>query len=611
MESYDPPAPELEPWRRPRLRPALGRSAADHLRNAQSVPARPKRLSPTVLGLVDGRPLSVSIDERLRGTYAVGVTGSGKTTFLRSLIVQDLAAGRGLGVIDPHGQLVDHVLDHVAECGRERDVLLLDLSSRDVAFGLNLLSCPAPTDPEKANSTAELAFGIFKERWGDMSWGARMEDLLFNAILTLIANPGTTIADLIPLLTKDAYRKKLLTRVTDDVVKPFWTDEYDKLSTAARGQMIGPVTNKVRTLTRSPILGPIVGQSVNTVDWDAAIRGNRIVLVKLAPKLKEASGLIGTFMIQQILEAAFGRGEAEAQANPFMLYFDECHRFVTQGFATLLQEARKFGLATAAATQFDSKLPEDISTVFTGSSTVVCFRLGDQDAKRLQNQFDGSALALPTTFDPDPLSTLLSRGHIDTRLVDKARAVERALIHWQDKKDLYLKRRGKDHYVSSIATVVKQARLAIDAYLFAVQRRDKERADQLLRSVQHALQIDPARPSDDELYCLLRVAELGDALWSTPLVLGSATERGKVVFELSHLTAQQALVSYAAGLERAEALIHTTQPKPTGKPFRPMPLGIKREPPKPSPPESDELIYLHDPDRKDDPDAPPPFIDPH
>ena len=525
------------------------------------------------LGVVPGtrRGVGVSLDARVRGTYVVGVTGSGKSTFLLGNIVQDLRAGRGLCLLDPNGDLVDDVIARASGFRREGDVLLLDLQAPDVAFGLNLFACAAPEDPQAVAQTSERVVAAFKKVWGGESWGPRMQDLLANAALTLVANPGTTLADLPRLLTDAQYRQCLTRRVVNPVVREFWQREYDPISGAARHQIYAPLTNKVREFLRNPLLYAIVSQPENSVDLPAAIAGRKVVLVRFDPAMEEATNLLGTVVVQHLLEAAFARKDRPlAQRHPFMVYADEAHRFATPSFVTLLREARKYGIATTVATQMHSLLPADVATAFTNSATVVCFQLVPEDARVLRALFDGSAVPRRLVPDPEPLGALLRAGHPDPSLVAAAQAVVRELARYQAS-------------LSPGATHGREVRLLVDAALFAAMTGGDDEAWAELRAA-----------SGGAPGLLAAVGQLARRLAVDPIPVDRG-DRVDVAAALVRLPAYHALVRYRAGTRVAEALVRTLPTRPLGRPVAIRPLGVPRSRLSPLPPADEPAVVAGEP----------------
>ncbi len=370
------------------------------------------------------------IDSRPYGMYVVGVTGAGKSTFLLNLICQDMWGKRGCFVLDPNGDLINDII--ARSWFRREDIVLLDLQDPDVSFGLNPFACADPSDPVAVSRMAARVVDVFKKVWGDMSWGPRMEDLLANAALTLVASPGATLADLPPLLTQPAVRKKFVARLRNPVVRDYWLHEYDQMKPGMQQQVYGPVMNKVRKFLRDPRMSAIVSQPENTVDFRQAIDERKIVLVRLDSDQEEATNLLGAIILQQLLEATFSRRDLSVRERfPFMVYVDECHRFATSTFVTLLREGRKYGVATTAATQMHALLPKDVATAFLNVAAIACFQLIPEDARVLAQVFTGEAFPVARQLVADPFAYLIRNGHPKYEMVDATQNLIEKLANYQ------------------------------------------------------------------------------------------------------------------------------------------------------------------------------------
>lgn len=524
-----------------------------------------------------GQPVTVPLLTRTRGQYVVGVTGVGKSTYLLGQIVQDLAAGRGVFVLDPNGDLIDDVLARVSGYKRQRDVVLLDLQSTTVAFGLNVFACPNPNDPIQVAETVERVVGIFKKIWGDMSWGVRMESLLEAVVYTLVANPGATLLDVRPLLTNPSYRKKLVARVLDPEIRGYWQDEFDILSPAARQQIYGPLTNKIRMFTSHPLLREVVGAKQSSIDWRVAIDERKIVLIRLDSHMEEATRLIGTVIIQQLLEAAFSRQNLpKPERFPFMLYFDEAHNFVNDGFVKLLKEARKYGCCTTAATQLHSQMPENVAAAFLNGGMTVCFQTIDKDAKALAPMFSGQAFRKPPTFEADPLGQILRSGHSDVRMVQAARAIEQTLTAYQAAFERYgrdLRFEGYDAPLTS--SHLRGLQSLIDTYLFEAMRLGNYQRpwDALCRFAPRQVPSKVVEP------LLAAIEALAGLLSDTPIIRKEVSDATRVAKLLPHLPPYHALVRFSDGKTIREAFIRTLQTKPLGPALTFAPVGLPRSAP--------------------------------
>jgi hypothetical protein len=523
---------------------------------------------------LDGRPVEVPLLTRTYGQYALGVTGQGKSTYLLGQICQDMVAGRGLALLDPAGDFVGDVIARANGLGRHKDILLLDLQAPGIAFGLNLFYCPDPNDLHQVSETAERVTGIFQKVWGDMSWIGRMGDLLGNCAHTLVENSGTTLADLPRLLTNDTYRQQLVDRLRNITVKEYWVAEYNLMSKAERRQVAGPLLNKVRAFLRDPLMRSIVSQKENSVDFGQAIRDRKIVLVRFASELEQATNLLGAAMIQQILEAAFARRNIPvADREPFMLYFDEAQRLVNPGFSRLLREARKYGIATTAATQIHAEMPHAVARAFENAAIIVCFQLIPDDAKQLASFFTGEGLqTTKTIYESDPHGRVL-RGHDDPQMVQTARRVEQLLANYQSERERYVRElRQFEQDAPLVTSHIRELRILIDSYLYEGMRLGNFATayDQLERFV-----FGSGRGYFATSYQLLEACKrFAGQLSNQPLTLKATKERNNIQETLLRLPKGHALVRWDDGKQKREAIIKTLLTRPLKRPLLVTPLGI-------------------------------------
>lgn len=341
-------------------------------------------------------PIHLPLVSRMQGLYVLGKAGMGKSNFLLSLIRQDIEAGYGVCVLDPHGDLVVDTLACVP-ISRETDVLLLDLQDTAYPFAFDLFAGVDARDVASVAAGAERVVSIFKKAWEDSSWGPRLEDLLAIAAYTLLANPGTTLADLPRLLTDADYRQQLVAHVPDVNVVGYWQREYDTLTPRAQTTVISPLMNKVRTFLRNPLLARIVSQTGTTIDFPSVLAKRQILLVRLDPELAEATNLLGAAIVLRLLDAALGRRRlSPAQRPPFMLYADEFQRFATPTFGRFLEEARKYAVATTLAHQHRHQLSTDyLRAAVKGALNLVCFQLQHADAREMSREFANLPPELP------------------------------------------------------------------------------------------------------------------------------------------------------------------------------------------------------------------------
>ncbi|MDP3685899.1 MAG: type IV secretion system DNA-binding domain-containing protein, partial [bacterium] len=212
------------------------------------------------------RAFGIKRDDRRRHLYAIGKTGSGKTTALQSMAIQDIQHGEGVAVVDPHGDFAFTMLDYVPP-DRINDVIYFDPSDAEFPFAFNVLETVRPEDPrfaQEKNLVSSGLVGVFKKLWAD-SWGPRLEYILRNVILALIDSPGNTLLGIMRILVDKEFRKQIVDQIRDPVVKSFWVDEYSRYPDKFQTEAIAPIQNKVGQFLSSPLVRNIVGQVQSTI----------------------------------------------------------------------------------------------------------------------------------------------------------------------------------------------------------------------------------------------------------------------------------------------------------------------------------------------------------
>ena len=331
------------------------------------------------------QPLHLSDAARRLGTYVIGTTGTGKSTFLQSLILQDIRAGYGVCVLDPHGDLVSHIRTIIPEA-RQKDLIYFDPSDDESAIPFNILKDTA-THPHLIVSGI---VGAFKKVWND-SWGPRLEHILRHSLMALVSVPEATLADLPRLLTDKRHRERVLWYATDPQVKSFFKQEYEKYTPRFQQEAIAPILNKVGQFLANPLLKRVLVQPEDRLRIREAMDEGRIVLMNLSKgKIGEdGSALLGTLLLAQIERAALSRADISADARrPFYLYVDEFANFATPSFVGMLSEARKYGLSLTLAMQSIQMIDEDIrSAVFGNVGMLLAFQASAEDALYLEREF--------------------------------------------------------------------------------------------------------------------------------------------------------------------------------------------------------------------------------
>lgn len=332
--------------------------------------------------------------DRARHIYIIGKTGMGKSTLLENMLYSDILAGRGIGLIDPHGDLADTILANIPK-SRTNDIVLFDPSDTDFPIAFNMLDNPRP---ELRPIVASWLVSIFKKMFAE-SWWPRLEYILRNTILTLLLIPDTTLISIPLILTHEAYRKKIVSKIDDPILIQFWTQEFERMAPAQMSEAINPILNKVWQFLSSPILRNILGQPKNPFSLRWIMDNQKIFIVNLSKwKIGEdASALLGAMMVTKFQIEAMTRADIpEEQRKDFGLYVDEFQNFATDSFATILSEARKYKLSLTMANQYIAQMPETVQgAVFGNVGTLVSFQVGYHDALTLAEVYGGEDIITP------------------------------------------------------------------------------------------------------------------------------------------------------------------------------------------------------------------------
>lgn len=331
-------------------------------------------------------------EDRARHFYIVGQTGTGKSQFMMWLALQDIKAGKGLAVIDPHGTDVEELLTKIPPERRD-DVILFDAADTERPMGINMLE--AKSEEEKhmlINSFIALLYKLYDPNHQGIM-GPILERAIRNVMLTAMTDPGATFVDVMRLLIDDKYHKKFLDKITDPLVKRYWTDEVANTSQNRKGETMGYIVSKFDRFITDKTMRSILGQHKSSFNIADVMAQKKILLVDLAKgKIgEENSNFIGLLLVPRILSAALSRHQLVVTGQdfpPFYLYVDEFQNFATPDFATILSEARKYKLNLTVAHQFIAQLDEQIKDAIFGNVGTTCvFRVGAEDAEFLEQQF--------------------------------------------------------------------------------------------------------------------------------------------------------------------------------------------------------------------------------
>lgn len=334
----------------------------------------------------------IKTDDRRRHMYVIGKTGMGKTTMIQNMAIQDIRNGKGMAVIDPHGEFAEECLKSVP-AHRINDVIYFNPADLKHPVALNVLECE---DQEFRHLIASGLVGVFKKIWAD-SWGPRLEYILRNAILALLEDPESTLLGVTRILIDKEYRTRVMEHVTDPLVRSFWEDEFSKYNDRMLTEAISPIQNKVGQFLSTTLIRNIVGQTKSAFDVRKAMDEEKILIMNLSKGRigEDNSALLGAMMITKIQLAAMSRVDLEEkERKDFYLYVDEFQNFATESFAGILSEARKYRLNLILAHQYIAQLEETVrDAVFGNVGTIASFRIGAMDSETLEKEFEPTFLA--------------------------------------------------------------------------------------------------------------------------------------------------------------------------------------------------------------------------
>jgi len=330
----------------------------------------------------EGRLFGIAREDRLSHMYIIGKTGTGKSTLLRQLALQDMKAGTGFAFIDPHGDVATALATAASKLPDSRAVYL-DCSSPAPAWALNVF---AGVDPARRALAAESIVDVFRKLWDD-DWGPRLEHVLRAVVWTLLENPGTSFDDIPDLLTNRERRRALTAMLENEVVKRFWIREFEGYSPAFRAVVTAPVLNKIGAFLANPSVRAIVSAPQSSFDARVLMDGGGILIANLAKGVlgESSSNLLGSLLVSLISQAALGRADASFEVRrAFILYLDEFQSFTTLNLVLMFAELRKFRVGLVVAHQYFGQLhPAILDSVLANAGSLVVFRPAPDDVERL------------------------------------------------------------------------------------------------------------------------------------------------------------------------------------------------------------------------------------
>ena len=335
------------------------------------------------------RPVYIGEDDRRRHIYIIGKTGTGKSELLKDMILQDIRAGKGVCLIDPH-DTVEKLLELIP-AERAEDVIYFDPSDTERPMGLNMLE--AETEEQQhfvVSSIVGLMYKLYDPHKTGII-GPRFEHAIRNAMLTVMAEKGNTFVEVVRALTDAKFVRELLPKVKDPIIRRYWTDQIAQTADFHKSEVLDYIVSKFGRFVTNKMMRNIIGQSESAFDFRKVMDKGKILLINLAKgKIgEENSSFLGLILVPKILMAAMSRQDvSEEQRRDFYLYVDEFQNFATPDFAQILSEARKYRLNLTVANQFIGQMEEEVkNAVFGNVGTVISFRLGVADANFLQHEY--------------------------------------------------------------------------------------------------------------------------------------------------------------------------------------------------------------------------------
>ena len=332
------------------------------------------------------KKFGIKTDDRRRHMYIIGKTGMGKTAMMENMAIQDIQNGKGVAFVDPHGEAAEKLLDFVPP-ERINDVVYFNPADLEYPIAFNVME---KVDTAHRHLVAGGLMGVFKKIWPDV-WSSRMEYILNNCILALLEYPGSTLLGINRMLVDPVFREKVVSKITDPVVKAFWVQEFARYTQRYEVEATAAIQNKVGQFISAPLIRNIIGQTKSTIDMRKVMDKQKILILNLSKgKIGEdASHLLGALLITKIQLAAMRRVTIpEEQRKDFYLYVDEFQNFATESFVNILSEARKYRLCLIIGHQYIAQMEEKVrDAVFGNVGTIVSFRVGAEDAEYLEKEF--------------------------------------------------------------------------------------------------------------------------------------------------------------------------------------------------------------------------------
>ncbi len=524
----------------------------------------------------------LDLTPRFDGMYVIGRPGTGKTTFLLSLLRQDMEHGLGLCFLDPHGDAA-HQLLALVPTDRRADVQILAASDEGYLFGINPFAMVGAGNP---GAVADSVVQIFKRAWGGTAWGPRLEDTLYNLAFVMAETEGT-LADCPDFFYDERKRAKRLRGASNPRVVQYWEHEFSVLSAAGQREVRGAVLNKIRQYLSNPLIERIVGAKQHQVDFRKAMDQGKILIVRLPiGQLGEGTvNLLGATVIDQIARSAMSRSNTQDR-RPFVLCADEFQRFATPVFGRLIEEARKYKVATMVAHQRRTQLPEEVRDALMSVRTLVVFEVAAKDAQELGREFSGPEAVLMTP--PDLYGHLERHGHPDKIITAAFANIRRFFDTFPAQRAHEIRAKDGTPDVTMIRSDVEQSKNFLSRYWAHCQEHDG---------------IAPTNPVWNNLRPDVMRVCVGLGEFPVRTHYRDPTQREEPLSGQPPFTAR---VKYRDGGKMREATIRTIPP-PMGTPWRPLKNRVVVEIEPPNPDDEDEDLFFDEGSEED----PPPISEPY
>lgn len=413
--------------------------------------------------------------DRGRHLYIIGQTGVGKSGLLELLTISDIYSPYGFAVIDPHGDYAINILRRIP-AERANDVLYFNPADTDYPIAFNPMEV---LDPKLKTHTSSELVGVLKRMFD--SWGPRLEYILRYSLLALLDYPDSTMLDITRILTDKKFRNDVLKHVQDPVVRNFWVVEFASWNDKFAAEAVAPVLNKVGAFTANPLVRNIIGQPKSSFNIRQIMDERKILIVNLSRGLmgEDNASLLGALFVTKMQLAAMSRADIAAdQRSPFYLYVDEFQNFATDSFATILSEARKYGLNLTVANQYTAQMPQEVKdAVFGNVGSIIAFRMSADDAGTMQRYFE------PKFTDHDLV-------HMHNRNFVLSMTIEGEKVQAFSATSLNLPPYGEDYSPA----IIEQSRVTYASSREFVERYVGERYLLNTANQQTASQKQPAQP---------------------------------------------------------------------------------------------------------------------